>query len=127
MPAFWKKRRENFCQFGPVALKCHWPNYTEKLAWRRSSLYQCQPCLTFEDAVGLDRFFSIIAGYIDQYVVLPMLYHFGWMAWEELSFDWALICVYGMFAVIVTYAVCWPLEALLPVERWESKRPSSST
>src|ERR1700727_1815540 len=65
--------------------------------------------------MGLDRFFSIIAGYIDQYAVLPVLYHFGWMTWEELSFDWCLICVYGMFAVIVTYAVCWPLEALFPV------------
>src|SRR3984957_13619214 len=72
--------------------------------------------------MGLDRFFSIIAGYIDQYAVLPVLYHFGWMTWEELSFDWCLVCVYGMFAVIVTYAVCWPLEALFPVERWESKQ-----
>ena len=71
--------------------------------------------------MGLDRLFSNIAGVFDQYLILPILYHFGWMAWEELSFDWALICVYGMFAVLVTYAVCWPLEALLPVERWESK------
>ncbi len=70
----------------------------------------------------LDRFFSIIAGYLDQYLILPILYHCGWMAWEELSFDWALVCVYGLFAVLVTYAVCWPLEALLPVERWESKK-----
>jgi sterol desaturase/sphingolipid hydroxylase (fatty acid hydroxylase superfamily) len=72
--------------------------------------------------MGLDRFFSTIAGYIDQYAILPVLYHFGWMEWEELSFDWALVCVYGMFAVIVTYAVCWPLEAAFPVERWESKK-----
>jgi sterol desaturase/sphingolipid hydroxylase (fatty acid hydroxylase superfamily) len=72
--------------------------------------------------MGLDRFFSTIAGYIDQYAILPILYHFGWMEWEELSFDWALICVYGMFAVLVTYAVCWPLEAAFPLERWESKK-----
>jgi sterol desaturase/sphingolipid hydroxylase (fatty acid hydroxylase superfamily) len=70
----------------------------------------------------LDRFFSGIAGNIDQWVVLPVLYHFGWMAWEELSFDWALVCVYGVFAVLVTYAVCWPLEAAFPVERWPSKK-----
>jgi sterol desaturase/sphingolipid hydroxylase (fatty acid hydroxylase superfamily) len=70
----------------------------------------------------MDRFFSTIAGYLDQYVILPILYHFGWMAWEELSFDWALICVYGMFAVIVTYAICWPLEAAFPIERWENKK-----
>lgn len=70
----------------------------------------------------LDRFFSVIAGDIDQAVILPVLYHFGWMEWEELSFDWALVCVYGMFAVLVTYAVCWPLEAAFPVERWGSRK-----
>jgi sterol desaturase/sphingolipid hydroxylase (fatty acid hydroxylase superfamily) len=70
----------------------------------------------------LDRFFSTIAGNIDQWVILPILYHFGWMEWEELSFDWALICVYGVFAVLLTYAVCWPLEAMFPVERWPNKR-----
>lgn len=70
----------------------------------------------------LDRFFSTIAGDIDQWLILPVLYHFGWMEWEELSFDWALVCVYGMFAVILTYAVCWPLEAMFPVERWASRK-----
>jgi sterol desaturase/sphingolipid hydroxylase (fatty acid hydroxylase superfamily) len=70
----------------------------------------------------MDRFFSIVAGDIDQAVILPVLYRFGWMAWEELSFDWALVCVYGMFAVLLTYAVCWPLEAMFPVERWPSKK-----
>lgn len=70
----------------------------------------------------LDRFFSTIAGAIDQAVILPILYHFGWMEWEELSFDWALVCVYGVFAVVLTYAVCWPLEAAFPVERWASKK-----
>jgi sterol desaturase/sphingolipid hydroxylase (fatty acid hydroxylase superfamily) len=72
--------------------------------------------------MGLDRFFSIIAGDLDQYVILPILYHFGWMQWEELSFDWALVCVYGLFAVIVTYAICWPLEVFFPVEHWPNKK-----
>ena len=70
----------------------------------------------------LDRLFSTIAGWLDQHLILPILYRFGWMAWEELSFDWALVCVYGMFAVAVTYAVCWPLEAAFPVERWPSRK-----
>lgn len=70
----------------------------------------------------LDRFFNTLAGDIDQAVVLPILYHFGWMEWEELSFDWALVCVYGFFAVLVTYAVCWPLEYFRPVEHWPSKK-----
>jgi len=70
----------------------------------------------------LDRVFSIVAGEIDQGIVLPVLYHFGWMEWEELSFDWVLISVYGVFAVLLTYAVCWPLEALFPIERWETRK-----
>lgn len=70
----------------------------------------------------LDRFFSTIAGWIDQTVILPILYHFGWMQWEELSFDWMLVCVYGFFAVVVTYAICWPLEALFPIEKWPSRK-----
>ena len=72
--------------------------------------------------VSLDRCFSIIAGWIDQVAVLPLLYHFGWMEWEELSFDWVLVCIYGLFAILVTYAVCWPLEALFPVERWHGRK-----
>jgi sterol desaturase/sphingolipid hydroxylase (fatty acid hydroxylase superfamily) len=72
--------------------------------------------------MGLDRFFSTIAGDLDQWLILPVLYHFGWMEWEELSFDWALVCVYGMLAVVLTYAICWPLEAAFPVERWPDKK-----
>ncbi len=70
----------------------------------------------------LDRAFSTCAGWLDQTLILPVLYRFGLMAWEELSFDWALVCVYGMFAVLITYAVCWPLEAAFPVERWPNKK-----
>ncbi len=70
----------------------------------------------------LDRLFSIIAGWIDQVAIMPVLYRFGGMQWAEVSFDWMLICVYGLFALILTYAVCWPLEALRPIERWPSKK-----
>ena len=72
--------------------------------------------------MGLDRLFSNIAGYMDQYLVLPVLFRLHWMAWDDLAFDWCLICVYGMFAVLVTYAVCLPLEAWRPVERWPDNK-----
>lgn len=72
--------------------------------------------------MSLDRFFSNIAGYMDHYLVLPVLYHFHWMAWDDLAFDWCLICVYGLFAVFVTYAVCLPLEAWKPVEKWPDQK-----
>ena len=72
--------------------------------------------------MGLDRLFSNIAGYMDQYLVLPVLFRLHWMAWDDVAFDWCLICVYGMFAVLVTYAVCLPLEAWRPVERWPDNK-----
>ena len=70
---------------------------------------------------SLDQFFSILAGYMDEYTVVPVLYHFHWMEWDELSFNWCLVCMYGLFAVIVTYAICWPLEHFFPIERWDNK------
>lgn len=72
--------------------------------------------------MGLDRFFSHLAGLIDQSLVVPLLFRFHWMAWDDLAFEWCLICVYGLFAVLVTYAVCVPLELWRPVERWASKK-----
>jgi sterol desaturase/sphingolipid hydroxylase (fatty acid hydroxylase superfamily) len=72
--------------------------------------------------MGLDRFFSNIAGYMDQYAVLPILFHFHWMEWDDLAFDWCLICVYGLFAVIMTYAICLPLEMWRPVEHWPDQK-----
>ncbi len=72
--------------------------------------------------MSIDRLFSILAGRMDQYAVLPILYHFHWMEWDDLSFSWCLICIYGLFAVILTYAICWPLEAWRPVERWPSRK-----
>lgn len=72
--------------------------------------------------MGLDRLFSIFAGMMDQILVVPILYYCHWMAWDDLAFEWCLICVYGLFAVLVTYAVCVPLELWRPVERWSSRK-----
>jgi sterol desaturase/sphingolipid hydroxylase (fatty acid hydroxylase superfamily) len=72
--------------------------------------------------MGIDRFFSYLAGIMDQNLVLPVLYHFHWMEWDDLAFDWCLICVYGLFAVILTYAVCWPLERWRPLEHWPNQK-----
>lgn len=72
--------------------------------------------------MGLDRYFSILAGMMDQTFVVPVLYYFHLMAWDDIGFDWCLICIYGLFAVIMTYAVCVPLELWRPVEHWPSKK-----
>ncbi len=70
----------------------------------------------------MDRFFSNLAGAMDQYAVLPILYHFHWMEWDDLAFGWCLVSIYGLFAVLATYAICWPAEKFFPIERWASQK-----
>lgn len=62
--------------------------------------------------------FDLAAGWLQQALILPLLYHFGLMEWEDISFGWALFAVYGAAQVAVTFAVCVPLERWRPVERW---------
>ncbi|MDQ2801935.1 MAG: sterol desaturase family protein [Pseudomonadota bacterium] len=65
--------------------------------------------------------FDIAAGWLQEHLLLPMLYAFGWMRWEDISYGWALFAVYGAVQVAVTYAVCLPLERWRPVERWPDR------
>ena len=66
--------------------------------------------------------FDTVAGFIQQQALLPLLWHFGWMEWEEVSYNWALFAVYGVAQVALMYAVCVPLERWRPVERWPDRR-----
>lgn len=67
--------------------------------------------------------FNDLAGWIEQVAVLPVMYRFGLMQWEELSFGWTLVAIYGLAQVLLSLAVCLPLERRYPVERWESNKP----
>ena len=58
------------------------------------------------------------AGWLQETLLLPALYALGLMEWEDVSFGWALFAVYGAIQVVVTLAVCMPLEWWRPVERW---------
>lgn len=62
--------------------------------------------------------FDSIAGWMQETLLLPMLYALGLIEWEDVSFGWALFAVYGAAQVVVTFAVCLPLERWRPVERW---------
>jgi len=62
--------------------------------------------------------FDLAAGWIQENLLLPFMYSFGLMQWEDISFGWALFAVYGAAQVAVMYAVCVPLEHWRPVERW---------
>lgn len=61
---------------------------------------------------------DLAAGWLQEQVLLPLLYALHLMAWEDLSFGWALFAVYGAVQVLLTFAVCVPLERWRPVERW---------
>ena len=64
--------------------------------------------------------FDLAAGWLQEHFLIPMLYQFELMNWEDVSYGWALFAVYGAVQVIITFAVCLPLERWRPVERWPS-------
>jgi sterol desaturase/sphingolipid hydroxylase (fatty acid hydroxylase superfamily) len=66
--------------------------------------------------------FDVAAGWLQEHLLLPFLYAAGLMQWEDVSFGWALFAVYGVAQVIVTFAVCLPLERWRPVEHWPDAR-----
>ena len=37
--------------------------------------------------------FDIAAGWLQENLVLPVLYHLGLMRWEEICYGWALVAV----------------------------------
>jgi sterol desaturase/sphingolipid hydroxylase (fatty acid hydroxylase superfamily) len=66
--------------------------------------------------------FDLAAGWLQEHVLLPLLYQLGWMRWEDMSYGWALFAVYGALQVAVMYAICVPLERWRPVERWPNQK-----
>ncbi|MBN9510259.1 MAG: sterol desaturase family protein [Alphaproteobacteria bacterium] len=66
--------------------------------------------------------FDGAAGWLQEHAVLPALYELGLMRWEEIAFGWTLFAVYGAAQVVVTFAICLPLEWRWPVECWPDKR-----
>ena len=66
--------------------------------------------------------FDLTAGWLEEHLLIPALYQFGLMNWEDVSYGWALFAVYGAVQVAVTFAVCLPLEHWRPVERWPDNK-----
>ena len=66
--------------------------------------------------------FDLAAGWLQEHLLLPLMYQIGWMQWEDLSYGWALFAIYGAVQVIVTYAVCLPLERWRPLEHWPDRK-----
>lgn len=66
--------------------------------------------------------FDLVAGWLQEHALIPLLYATGLMEWEDVSYGWALIAVYGVVQMALTYAVCLPLERWRPVEQWPDGR-----
>ena len=66
--------------------------------------------------------FDRAAGWLQETVVIPLLYNVGLMAWEDTSFGWSLFAVYGLAQVLLTFAICLPLERWRPVETWPDSK-----
>ena len=64
--------------------------------------------------------FAWIAGWLQEALVIPVLWQCGWMEWEDQSFMWALFAVYGVLQVVINVAVCWPMERFRPLQRGDS-------
>ncbi len=64
--------------------------------------------------------FDYAAGWLQEHLMLPILYQLGLMNWEEVSYNYLLFALYGAAQVAVTFAVCLPLEKWRPVERWDN-------
>ncbi len=65
--------------------------------------------------------FDLLAGWLQEHLVIPVLYQFGLMNWEDVSSNYVLFALYGAAQVAVTFAVCMPLERWRPVERWPNQ------
>ena len=66
--------------------------------------------------------FDLLAGWLHEHALIPLLYAAGLMRWEEVAHNWALFAVYGAAQVALTLAVCLPLERWRPVERWPDQK-----
>ena len=69
----------------------------------------------------MDDPFDLIAGWLHETLIIPLLYSIGLMRWEDLAHGWVLFAVYGAVQVALTFAICVPLERWRPVEHWPDK------
>jgi sterol desaturase/sphingolipid hydroxylase (fatty acid hydroxylase superfamily) len=69
--------------------------------------------------------FYLAAGWLQEHLLIPLLYATDLMQWEDMAYGWALFAVYGAVQVAATFAICMPLERLWPIERWPDHKAVS--
>jgi sterol desaturase/sphingolipid hydroxylase (fatty acid hydroxylase superfamily) len=73
----------------------------------------------------LDHLLDLLArlnGLIFEGALEPLLWRLGWMDLAEDLHEWLDFALLGVFQLVVAWAVCRPLEAWRPVERWADRR-----
>ena len=66
--------------------------------------------------------FSFIAGRLYEVALVPLLYRFDMMEWEDVAYGWLLFALYGVAQVILMLAICWPMERFARLETWPDRR-----
>ncbi len=69
--------------------------------------------------------FSSTAGWLAENALIPLLYRFDMMQWEEIGYGWLLVALYGIAQVLLMLAVCWPMERFARLEHWPDNRAVS--
>lgn len=71
---------------------------------------------------SLEQAYADFTGWLFGHALQPALYALGLMDWADDAFQWLDFMLFGLVQVLVVYAVCRPLEAWRPVERWADGR-----
>jgi sterol desaturase/sphingolipid hydroxylase (fatty acid hydroxylase superfamily) len=62
--------------------------------------------------------FDAMTGWLQGHILMPMLWHLGLSAWEDISYGWAMVALYGIAQVLITLAISMPAERFWPLEKW---------
>jgi sterol desaturase/sphingolipid hydroxylase (fatty acid hydroxylase superfamily) len=66
--------------------------------------------------------FSILAGRLHEAFLVPLLYRFDMMQWEDIAYGWLLFALYGVAQVVLMLAICWPMERFRRLEDWPDRK-----
>ncbi len=66
--------------------------------------------------------FDLAAGWLQEHLLIPLLYRSAGCSGRTSPIGWALFAVYGAVQVALIFALCVPLERWRPVERWPDNK-----
>ncbi|HTI19313.1 MAG TPA: sterol desaturase family protein [Trinickia sp.] len=73
-------------------------------------------------ASSLDDLVSTLQTWLYVDVIQPLMFKFGWMDYDEDTYDALYPVIVGFLTIVAMYVVLRPLEALRPVEKWENRK-----